>query len=220
MILAGRVKVDGEVISSLGYKVKGDQEISVDGKILKKEEKAVYIINKPKNVITSVADDKNRPTVIDLIDCPLRLFPVGRLDFDSSGLLLLTNDGELANRLLHPKFGIPKVYEVKIDGILNEKDRLKLENGIRVDDYVSAKAQVKVTAVNMHKKTTQVKMTIYEGHNRQIRKMFKTLGYNVIRLHRIKEANIELGNLRPGEYRKLKVFEVQRLRRFLDEGNL
>lgn len=177
-------------------------------------------MNKPKNIITSVKDDKHRTTVIDLIDSDFRLFPVGRLDFDSSGLLILTNDGELANKLIHPSFMIPKVYEVTIDGLLNEGERKQLEKGVRVDDYVSAPAKLKIMQMNRNKQTTHIKMTIYEGHNRQIRKMFKTLNYNVIRLHRVEEANIKLDNLKPGEYRKLKPFELVSLKRYLDEGNL
>ena len=220
LILAKRVKVDGEIIDTLGYKVRGDQQIEIDGKVLNKEEKVTYIMNKPKNIITSVHDDKNRTTVIDLIDSDYRLFPIGRLDFDSSGLLFLTNDGDLANKMIHPKFMIPKVYEVTINDILKEEDRKKLETGIRVDDYISAPAKLKVLRVNQNKKTTLIKMTIYEGHNRQIRKMFERLGYLVIKLHRIEEANIQIGNLRPGEYRKLKPIEVVNLKKYLDKGNI
>lgn len=218
--MSGKVKVDDVVVDTLGFKVRGDQVIKVNDSIINKEEKVVYIMNKPKNIITSVSDDKRRTTVIDLIDSDYRLFPVGRLDFDSSGLLILTNDGELANKLIHPKFMIPKVYEVTIDKLLDERDRLQLEKGIKVEDYTTSPAKVKVVQMNPKKQTTHIKMTIYEGHNRQIRKMFKTLGYTVVRLNRIEEANITIGNLKPGEYRKLKPFEVLNLKRYLDQGNL
>ena len=220
LILSGRVKVDGVIIDTLGTKVSGDNIIEVDGKIINKEEKVVYIINKPKNIISSVKDEKGRDTVIDLIDTPYRLYPVGRLDFDSSGLLLLTNDGELSNRIIHPKFKIPKVYEVTIDGLINDQEIHKLENGIEVDDYISAKAKIQLISQNPNKKTSHLKMTIYEGHNRQIRKMFEKVGYTVIRLNRIKVANIELGNLNVGAYRKLKPFEVVSLKKYLDNGEL
>lgn len=208
------------IIDTLGTKVSGDNIIEVDGKIINKEEKVVYIINKPKNIISSVKDEKGRDTVIDLIDTPYRLYPVGRLDFDSSGLLLLTNDGELSNRIIHPKFKIPKVYEVTIDGLINDQEIHKLENGIEVDDYISAKAKIQLISQNPNKKTSHLKMTIYEGHNRQIRKMFEKVGYTVIRLNRIKVANIELGNLNVGAYRKLKPFEVVSLKKYLDNGEL
>lgn len=208
------------IIDTLGTKVSGDNIIEVDGKIINKEEKVVYIINKPKNIISSVKDEKGRDTVIDLIDTPYRLYPVGRLDFDSSGLLLLTNDGELSNRIIHPKFKIPKVYEVTIDGLINNQEIHKLENGIEVDDYISAKAKIQLISQNPNKKTSHLKMTIYEGHNRQIRKMFEKVGYTVIRLNRIKVANIELGNLNVGAYRKLKPFEVVSLKKYLDNGEL
>lgn len=208
------------IIDTLGTKVSGDNIIEVDGKIINKEEKVVYIINKPKNIISSVKDEKGRDTVIDLIDTPYRLYPVGRLDFDSSGLLLLTNDGELSNRIIHPKFKIPKVYEITIDGLINDQEIHKLENGIEVDDYISAKAKIQLISQNPNKKTSYLKMTIYEGHNRQIRKMFEKVGYTVIRLNRIKVANIELGNLNVGAYRKLKPFEVVSLKKYLDNGEL
>ncbi len=219
LIVQGRVKVDGVVVDTLGYKVRGDQEITIDDKTITKEEKVVYIMNKPKNIITSVSDDKNRTTVVDLIDSPFRVFPIGRLDFDSSGLIILTNDGDLANKIIHPKFHIPKTYEVTINDILKEEDMKKLQNGVKVDDYVSSPAKLKILKTNPNKKTTFIKMTIYEGHNRQIRKMFESLGYLVIKLHRIEEANIKIGNLRPGEYRKLKPFEVVSLKNYLNQSN-
>ncbi len=216
LITSGRVKVDGIVVDQLGFKVRGDQEIQVDGQVIGKEEKVVYVLNKPKNIISSAKDDKNRTTVVDLIDSPYRLFPVGRLDFDSSGLLLMTNDGELANMLIHPRYKVPKVYEVTIDNAITNQEIYKLEQGVKVDDYVSAKAHIQRLKTNNNKKTTTLKMTIYEGHNRQIRKMFATLGYTVVKLHRISEANIQLGTLPSGSYRKLKPFEVVTLKKYLN----
>lgn len=218
MILSGRVKVDDVVVDTLGFKVSCDSVIKVDDNEINKEEKVVYIINKPKNIISSVKDEKGRDTVIDLVDSPYRLFPVGRLDFDSSGLLILTNDGELTNMIIHPRYKIPKVYEVTIDGLITPDEIKMLENGIRVDDYVTSKARIVLVSSNNNKKTSHMTMTIFEGHNRQIRKMFETLGYTVTRLHRIKEANIEIGNLKPGAYRRLKPFEVVSLKRYLNNG--
>ena len=218
LILSGRVKVDDVVVDTLGFKVSCDSVIKVDDNVINKEEKVVYIINKPKNIISSVKDEKGRDTVIDLVDSPYRLFPVGRLDFDSSGLLILTNDGELTNMIIHPRYKIPKVYEVTINGLITLDEIKTLENGIRVDDYVTSKARIVLVSSNNNKKTSHMTMTIFEGHNRQIRKMFETLGYTVTRLHRIKEANIEIGTLKPGAYRRLKPFEVVSLKRYLNNG--
>ncbi|MGN1053817.1 MAG: pseudouridine synthase [Erysipelotrichaceae bacterium] len=218
LILSGRVKVDDVVVDTLGFKVSCDSVIKVDDNVINKEEKVVYIINKPKNIISSVKDEKGRDTVIDLVDSPYRLFPVGRLDFDSSGLLILTNDGELTNMIIHPRYKIPKVYEVTINGLITPDEIKILENGVRVDDYVTSKARIVLVSSNNNKKTSHMTMTIFEGHNRQIRKMFETLGYTVTRLHRIKEANIEIGNLKPGAYRRLKPFEVVSLKRYLNNG--
>lgn len=218
LILSGRIKVDDVVVDTLGFKVSCDSVIKVDDNVINKEEKVVYIINKPKNIISSVKDEKGRDTVIDLVDSPYRLFPVGRLDFDSSGLLILTNDGELTNMIIHPRYKIPKVYEVTINGLITLDEIKTLENGIRVDDYVTSKARIVLVSSNNNKKTSHMTMTIFEGHNRQIRKMFETLGYTVTRLHRIKEANIEIGNLKPGAYRRLKPFEVVSLKRYLNNG--
>ena len=206
------------MVDTLGFKVRGDQKIEVDGQVINKEEKVVYILNKPKNIISSAKDDKGRTTVVDLIDTPYRIFPVGRLDFDSSGLLLMTNDGELANMLIHPRYKVPKVYEVTIDNVITNEEIYKLEQGVKVDNYVSAKAHIKRLKVNNNKHTTTLKMTIYEGHNRQIRKMFATLGYTVVKLHRIQEANLTLDNLPSGGYRKLKPFEVVTLKKYLNRS--
>ena len=177
-------------------------------------------MNKPKNVISSASDDKGRTTVVDLIDCEYRLYPLGRLDYDSSGLILVSNDGELMQKLIHPKFHINKTYEVTIDGLINNNDISKLQNGIKIDDYLTNEAIIKVINKNENKHTSKLLVTIYEGKNRQIRKMFKALHYNVIRLHRIKEANIELGNLKSGEYRRLKPYELKKLNEYLDRDNI
>lgn len=176
----------------------------------------VYLLNKPKNVISSVSDDRGRKTVIDIVDVKERLFPIGRLDYDSSGLLLLTNDGDLMQRIIHPKFEVEKVYEVTIDGIIRKDEIKKLENGVRIDDYVTDKAKVELIKTNDNKNKSTLLVTIHEGKNRQVRKMFKAIGYNVSKLHRIKEANIELGNLKSGEYRKLKPIEIKKLKAYLD----
>ena len=187
---------------------------------MKKEEKVVYVLNKPKNVISSASDDKGRTTVVDLIDSPYRLYPLGRLDYDSTGLILLSNDGELMQKLTHPKNEVEKTYQVTIDGLINKNDIEKLEKGVSIDNYVSAPAKVKLIRKNENKYTSFLEVTIHEGKNREIRKMFKAIGYNVTKLHRIKEATIELGNLRYGEYRLLKPYELKKLKNYLDSNNI
>lgn len=216
LILDGNVSVNGKIITTLGYKANFSDTILVNGKALKKEEKVVFLFNKPKNVISSTKDEKGRETVLDYIDEPFRLYPLGRLDFDSTGLLLLTNDGSLTQSILHPKFEIEKVYEVTINKILTIDIIKKLEKGVKIDDYKSAPCKIKVKARNDNKNTMHLLVTIHEGKNREIRKMFKTVHADVIRLNRIKEANIELGNLRQGEYRKLKPIEVSKLKKYLN----
>ena len=186
---------------------------------MKKEEKVTFVFNKPKNVISSVSDDKGRETVIDYIDEPYRLYPLGRLDYDSTGLLLLTNDGELTQSILHPKYNVEKVYEVTINKILFIEDIKRLEKGVRIENYKSAPCKIKVKEKNTNKNTMHLLVTIHEGKNREIRKLFKTAHAEVIRLNRIKEANIELGNLRQGEYRKLKPVEVVKLKKLLNINN-
>ncbi len=216
LISQGRVAVDGQIIRQLGYKCQENSDITIDGKPLNKEEKVVFLLNKPKNIISSSSDDKDRKTVIDLIDSPYRLYPLGRLDYDSSGLILLSNDGELMQKLIHPKYEVEKVYEVTIDGVINRQIIERLEKGVRIEDYVSAPARVKLIRINENKYTSFLEVSIHEGKNREIRKMFKAVGFNVIKLHRIKEATVELGDLKSGEYRRLKPYELKKLNAYLD----
>ena len=192
----------------------------VDNRPITTEEKVVYMLNKPKNVISSVSDDKGRKCVTDLIESKYRLYPLGRLDYDSSGLILLSNDGELMQKLIHPKYEVEKVYEVKIDGLISDNEIKKLEKGVMIDDYISAPAKITLTDRNNNRKTSSLLVCIHEGKNREIRKMFETVGYKVIRLHRIKEGNLELGDLKSGEYRQLKPFEIKKLKRYLDRSDL
>lgn len=219
LIIAGKVSVNGAVVSELGFKADFSDDIKVDGYSINKEEKVVYLLNKPKNVISSVSDDKGRVTVIDLIDSKYRLYPIGRLDYDSSGLILLSNDGELTQKLIHPKYEVEKVYEVTIDGLIKDNEIKKLSNGVRIDNYVTSKAKINLIRQNKNKYTSFLEVTIHEGKNREIRKMFQSVGYKVVKLHRIKEANIELGNLKSGEYRRLKPIELVKLKKYLDGFN-
>ena len=220
LIADGKVTVNGVMVTEPGFKADVDDEIRVEGKLLKREEKVVYILNKPKGVISSASDERGRTTVVDLVDSKYRLYPLGRLDYDSSGLIILSNDGDLTQKMLHPKFNIDKVYEATISGLIKDSEIEKLEKGVYIDRYKTAPCEIKLLRTNDNKKTSFLEVTIHEGKNRQIRKMFETVGYKVTRLNRIKEANIELGKLQPGEYRQLKPVEVVRLKRYLDRSDL
>lgn len=212
--------MNGKKIKELGSKANYSDDIKVDGKSIKKEEAVVFLFNKPKNVISSCKDDKGRKTVLDFIDEPYRLYPLGRLDFDSSGLLLLTNDGSLTQKILHPKFEVEKTYDVTINKVISKDTVIKLQNGVKIENYISAPCKIKVKNTNENKNTSHLTITLHEGRNREIRKMFKTQGIEVIKLHRIKEANISLGDLKNGEYRRLKPYELTKLKKYLDGNNI
>ena len=220
LIREGRVSVNGQIIDTPGFKSEKNVEIRIDGKTVESEEKVVYLLNKPKNVISSAKDEKGRTTVTDLIDSPCRIYPLGRLDYDSSGLILLSNDGDLMQKLLHPKYEVRKTYEVTIDGLIREDEVEALRQGVKLDERITAPAEVKLIRQNHNKYTSFLEITIHEGRNRQVRRMFAEVGYTVIKLHRIREAGLELGNLKSGEYRRLKPHEVIRLKHDLDHGNL
>ena len=213
MILEGLVKVNG-VIATIGMKADlARDHIKVKGKLISGSGKKVYLFfNKPAKCITAMSDAENRTTVMDyLMRVKARVFPVGRLDYLSEGLLILTNDGDLANAILQPKSKIPKTYRVKIDGFLEEKDILKMEKGIRLDDGVTAPAKIRV--VKNLKANSWVDITIYEGKKRQVRRMFDRVGHSVIKLIRIKINGFQLGSLQPGEYRYLTPEEVEKLKK-------
>lgn len=203
-ILAGRVRVNGEVINTLGTKVDDEKDkIYFDNKLLKQEEKKVYLmLNKPEGYVTTVKDQFDRKTVMDLIkDIPYRIVPIGRLDYDTSGLLLFTNDGEVVYKLTHPKHNIDKVYEAKIKGIPSKEEIKNFENGLYIDNYKTSKAKLEI--IKTEKDTSIVRITIHEGKNRQVRKMCEKIGHSVIKLKRISIGNLKLGNLPVGEYRIL-----------------
>jgi 23S rRNA pseudouridine2605 synthase len=219
LILQGKVKVNGQLVTQLGFKADEKDEIEIDGVVLAREEKVVILLNKPKNVISSASDDRGRKTVVDLVDSPYRLYPMGRLDYDSSGLILLSNDGELMQKLIHPSFEVEKTYLADIDGMITGEEIVRLEKGVKVEDYVTAPAKIRLLKSDDRHKTSRLEVIIHEGKNREIRKMFETLGYKVGRLHRIKEATVELGDLKSGEYRRLKPYEVKKLRHYLDRND-
>ena len=212
LILAGHVEVNGEVITTLGFKVSGNDLISIDGNTINKDVKKVYyLLNKPREIICSVSDDKGRKTVVDLIKTDSRIYPVGRLDYDTTGLIILTNDGELANVLMHPKNNIYKTYIAKIDGILTDEDFKKIKKGILIDDRKLKIDKIKVKKIDKIKNTSLVEVTIHEGRNHIVRKFFEKLGYDVMKLHRSKLAFLTDDGLKSGDYRELSLKEVKTL---------
>lgn len=212
LITNNHVKVNGEVVNTLGIKVDDQDIIEIDGEVLKTDPlKEYYLLNKPREVICSVSDDKGRKTVIDLIKTNTRIYPVGRLDYDTTGLIILTNNGELANILMHPKHKIQKTYIAKIDGILNEEDFKQIRKGIKIDERILKVDHMKVKEIDKQKNTSLVEVTIHEGRNHIVRKLFATLGYDVLKLSRIAYGNLTLGNLKSGEYRLLSHDEVKSL---------
>lgn len=213
LITAGKVTVNGEVVRVLGTKVNPNKDkISVNGIPLEKEAPLYYLLYKPTGVISSVKDNKGRKVVTDFIETEARIFPVGRLDYDTSGLLLLTNDGNFAHLLTHPKHQIEKTYLAKVKGRPTKESLHKLRNGVMLEDGITAPAKVKLISSNKKTDTSLVRMTIYEGRNRQVRRMFEAVGHPVEKLKRERFAFLHLHGLNAGEYRELKPFEVKQLK--------
>lgn len=208
LIKKGRVSVNGQVITELGTKVSGKEEIMVDGNLLKREDKEYYLLNKPRGVITSVKDDKNRKTVVDIIHSSVRIYPIGRLDYDTTGVLLLTNDGEFANILMHPNKKIEKVYTAKVRGIIKGEQINQLKNGVELDGRKTEKCHVKLRRVDLKSNVSYVSLVIHEGRNHQVKRMFQAVGFEVIKLKRDRVGIFTLDGLASGEFRKLTPKEV------------
>ena len=209
LIIEGKVKVNGVVVRELGTKVSSKDEITVNDRIIEKEQKEYYLLNKPRGVVTTTSDDKNRKTVLDYINTEARIYPVGRLDYDTTGALLLTNDGEFANILMHPNNQVDKVYLAKLNGIIKGEQINKLKDGVTIDDVLVKASRVKLKKVDPAKGTSMVEITIHEGKNHQVKKMFESVGFLVDRLTRKRIGIFEIKDLKSGEYRKLTPKEVQ-----------
>ncbi len=211
LIIQGRVKVNDVVINELGYKVSDKDKIKIDDVLLEKENKVYYLLNKPRGVVSTTDDDKNRKTVISLIPTNIRIYPVGRLDYDTTGLLILTNDGTLTNYMTHPKNKIDKVYVAKIKGKLLAKELYVLKNGVIIDGVKTSKAKVKIKSYDSKTDTSIIEITIHEGKNHQVKKMFEMVNHEVLKLKREKVAFLTLDGLKSGEYRTLSIKEVKEL---------
>ena len=209
LITKGLVKVNGKTVTELGTKVDSKDEIIVDGKIIEKETKEYYLLNKPRGVITSTSDDKGRKTVVDLINTTSRIYPVGRLDYDTTGALLLTNDGEFANILTHPKNKIDKTYLAKLNGIIKGEQINKLKDGVMLDNVLVKPSRVKLKKVNPESNSSMVEITIHEGKNHEVKRLFESVGFLVDKLTRERISIFNLEGLKSGEYRKLTPKEVQ-----------
>ncbi|MDE6585216.1 MAG: rRNA pseudouridine synthase [Clostridia bacterium] len=206
IIAEGKVTVNGKQ-AVLGAEVKTDDEVCFNGNRVTLKKNEYYILNKPKGYICSVSDERGRKTVMDLMPQNVgRIYPVGRLDYDSEGLLIMTTDGELAQKLTHPSNEIPKTYLVKVEGIVTETDLNPLRSGIEVDGYVTKKSKAHIVETN--KNYTKIHITITEGKNREIRKMFAAIGKEVTLLKRIKIGELTLRGLDRGVYRKLTQQEI------------
>lgn len=210
-IVKGKVFVNGERITELGSKVEGNEEIIVDGNAISKQDKEYYILYKPRGVISSTKDDKGRKTVVDFFSSNKRLYPVGRLDYDTTGIILLTNDGEFANMMLHPKNKTPKVYIAKLEGIIDGYSIKKIKSGIVIDGIKCIPDRVKLKSADKKSNTCIVEITIHDGRNHEVKRIFESAGYNVIKLKRESIAFLTLQGLSSGEFRKLTIKEVKQL---------
>lgn len=221
MIAQGRVKVNGDVVTEQGLKVSDTDIVEVDNKRIKKsEKKEYYLLFKPRGVISASSDDRGRDTVVDLIDeSKARLYPVGRLDYDTSGLIIITNDGDFANLLMHPKNKIKKTYVAQVDGLIDAEAMKKLEQGIMLDGVKTTKAKAKILNKDFKHGNSRVRLIISEGKYHQVKRMFEAVGFPVKKLHREGYGNLNLNGLAPGLYRYLKDNEIEGLKKLAANDN-
>lgn len=219
LITTGHVRVNGKLVTKLGCKVNSHDQIEVDGIPITQEERVYYAFYKPRGVISAVSDDKGRKVVTEFFtDVKERIYPVGRLDYDTSGILILTNDGELSQRLTHPKYEVDKVYVAKVNGIANKYNLRPLVYGMKIDGYKTAPARYEIISVNEEKETSVVSLTIHEGRYHQVKKMFEACGLPVQKLKREVYGPITLQDLKPGSYRRLTPKEVKMLKMVENKG--
>jgi 23S rRNA pseudouridine2605 synthase len=205
IIANGRITVGGEIVTDPARDVDEDDDVRVDGSPVGTEAHEVWVLNKPAGVVSTAREPGERPAVVELVDSPARLYPVGRLDADSTGLLLLTNDGELANRLTHPRYGVAKLYRAELRRPPSDRDLRRLRSGVELEDGPTAPAEVSRVGER------EVEILLREGRNRQVRRMVEAVGNRVVALQRIRFGSLELGRLRPGGSRRLAEGEIARL---------
>lgn len=221
LILEGKVRVNGKEVRTLGTKVSESDRIEVEGIPVEREEKVYLLFYKPRGVISSVHDDKGRKVVTDYIGMfEERIYPVGRLDYDTSGLLLLTNDGAFANLMMHPRYEIPKTYIARIKGIPTREALDKLRKGIKLEDGMTKPAKVKVVKRDRKGQHAIIELTIHEGRNRQVRRMCEAIGHPVEKLRREQFAFLHLRGLNAGDVRPLTPHEVKQLRALAESGSM
>ena len=213
LIKQGKIKVNGQIVHELGTKINPQKDIVLyqDKKIKEKQKNVYILLNKPIGYVTTVKDQFERPSVLDLVKVKQRVVPVGRLDMYTSGALILTNDGDFVYQVTHPKHEIDKTYTVTIKGIVTEQDVELLKNGVKIEDYTTKPAKVKILKTDLEKNTSRLEITIHEGKNRQIRKMCEAVGYPVLALHRSKISGIGVKDLPLGKWRFLSKREVERI---------
>lgn len=211
LIGKGLVTVNGETVREMGVRVGPKDEILVEGNAISKEAKEYYLLYKPRGVVTTVSDDKHRKTVVDLIPTAARIYPVGRLDYDTTGVLILTNDGTLANGLMHPKNRIDKCYVAKVKGVPDAKGLKLLQRGIVVDRMKVRASRVKMKKVDKKNNTCMIYLTIHDGRNHQVKKMLECIGSEVLKLKRESVSFLTLDGLNSGEYRRLNPKEIHKL---------
>lgn len=213
LISSGKITVNGEVVTELGTKINPEKdEVKYNGKIVNLEEEKIYILlNKPIGYVTTAKEQFGRDMVLDLVKINKRIVPVGRLDMYTSGALILTNDGDFVNKLTHPSHEIDKTYNVTLKGIVTKEDIESLQNGVEIDDgYVTKPARAKILKIDEEKKISRVQITIHEGKNRQVRKMCEAIGKRVLALHRSKIGNLDVKDLKLGEWRYLSKREIEK----------
>ncbi|RWZ60222.1 rRNA pseudouridine synthase [Halobacillus fulvus] len=219
LIQDGKVRVNGETVTELGTKVGPNDEVEVNGVPIDKEEPVYYLLYKPRGVISSVSDDKGRKVVTDYLpEVDERIFPIGRLDYDTSGILLLTNDGEFANLLMHPRHEVDKVYVVKTKGIPSKEQMQQLRKGVKADGEYLKAVHAKILSTDGKKNSAIVQVILHEGKNRQVRRMFDSLGFPVDKLKRERYGMLDLHGMNAGDYRALKPHEVKQLRQLAEKN--
>ena len=211
LILAGRVRVNDEIINTLGYKVSDKDKVYIDDELLGKDNKVYYLLNKPRGVVCTTDDDKNRTIITSLIDTDVRIFPVGRLDYDTTGAIILTNDGEFANLLTSPSSNVLKTYVAKIKGALTPDKLFRLRDGVVIDGIKTKKAKVKVERNDKNTDTSIVYIAITEGKYHQVKRMFLEVGNEVLKLKRESIGFLNINNLASKEYRMLTPKEVRQM---------